>query len=281
MKHAFALSAALLLLAACNEQPAGEPIVRAELDGSPVTGGATSVEATGEAVIEPDVASACREVTFENVPLTHCVADPAEHRIGTRLEQPGSGPFRSLAAFAETVDKRTVAFAMNAGMYDDDVQPIGYYVEEGDRQKELNRADGPGNFHMKPNGVFFGTGGSWRVLSADQFYSTVRDRPRFGTQSGPMLVIDGELHPDIQDNGPSRAVRNGVGVSDDGKAHFVISNAALSFGQLARFYRDELQVKNALFLDANVSGLWDPAKDRLDRGVIGPMLVVTKREVAE
>ncbi|MEL7218911.1 MAG: phosphodiester glycosidase family protein, partial [Pseudomonadota bacterium] len=147
-----------------------------------------------------------------------------------------------------------------------------------DRLSQLNRETGDGNFFMKPNGVFFGTGGTWRVLSADQFYSTVRDRPRFGTQSGPMLVIDGKMHPDIQDNGPSRAVRNGVGVSDDGKAHFVISNATLSFGQLARFYRDELKVKNALFLDGNVSSLWDPASDRLDRGIIGPILVVENRQ---
>ncbi len=277
MKRTLSLTTALVLLAACNDQPAGEPIVRAELEGSVSNGAAPAIEATGDAVIEPDVASACREVSFENIPLTHCVADPAEHRIATKLEQPGSGPYRSLAAFAETVDKNTVAFAMNAGMYGDDIKPIGYYVEDGDRQKELNRADGPGNFHMKPNGVFFGTNGSWRVLTADSFYSTVRDRPRFGTQSGPMLVIDGELHPDIQDNGPSRAVRNGVGVSDDGKAHFVISNGALSFGQLARFFRDELGVKNALFLDGNVSGLWDPAKDRLDRGLIGPILVVEKK----
>ncbi|MDJ0643464.1 MAG: phosphodiester glycosidase family protein, partial [Erythrobacter sp.] len=144
----------------------------------------------------------------------------------------------------------------------------------------LTVRDGPGNFHMKPNGVFFGSDGTWRVLTADRFYSTVRDRPRFGTQSGPMLVINGELHPDIQDNGPSRTVRNAVGVDDAGKAHFVISNAALSFGQIARFYRDELKVKDALFLDGNVSSLWDPATDRLDRGLIGPMIVVTNRESA-
>ena len=280
MKRALSTLAALAALSACNEQPAGEPIVRAELGETATAEGEPEQGAEASAPEEPAIASACRDVTFENVPLTHCTADPGKHRITTRLAQPGTGPFRALSAFAETVDKRSIAFAMNAGMYGEDAQPIGYYVEDGDRQKELNRADGPGNFHMKPNGVFFGTGGSWRVLTADRFYSTVRDRPRFGTQSGPMLVIDGELHPDIPDNGPSRAVRNAVGVSDDGKAHFVISNAALSFGQLARFYRDELEVKNALFLDGSVSTLWDPAKDRLDRGIIGPMLVVTNREVA-
>lgn len=279
MKRFAILIGATALLAACNEQPAGEPVVRTQLGSSGADEVAETVESEATPQ-EPQIASACSAATFEGVRLTHCIADPAEHRITTRLGQPGVGPFRSLTAFAETVDKRTIAFAMNAGMYDDDAQPIGYYVEDRDRLKELNRADGPGNFHLKPNGVFFGTGGTWRVLATDQFYSSVRDRPQFGTQSGPMLVINGELHPEIAENGPSRAVRNGVGVDSDGKAHFVISDSPLSFGQLARFYRDELKVDNALFLDGNVSALWDPARDRLDRGILGPLVVVTKRESA-
>lgn len=271
---------AIALLSACNEQPSGKPIVRTEIGNSGNTEDVARASEAEATINEPAIPSACNEATFEGVSLTHCIVDPQEHRVTTRLGRPGIGPFRSLTAFAETVDKRTIAFAMNAGMYDEYGEPIGYYVEDSDRLKELNRADGPGNFHLKPNGVFFGTGGTWRVLTADQFYSTVRDRPEFGTQSGPMLVIDGELHPEIQDNGSSRAIRNGVGVDGDGKAHFVISNNALSFGQLARFYRDELDVDNALFLDGNVSALWDPARDRLDRGVLGPLIVVTKREGA-
>ncbi|WP_249171922.1 phosphodiester glycosidase family protein [Erythrobacter sp. JK5] len=276
-----AIVLSVLALAACDRQPEGQPIVRTQLGDAVPTENAPDASPTDAPEDAPQVVSACSDVTFENIPLTHCVADPAQHRIVTRLGEAGSGPFRSLAAFADTVDKNTIAFAMNAGMYGDDIKPIGYYVEDGERLKELNRADGPGNFHMKPNGVFYGTGGSWSVLSADRFFSSVRDRPNFGTQSGPMLVIDGKLHPDFQDDGPSRAVRNGVGVSADGKAHFVISNASISFGQFARYFRDELKTPNALFLDGNVSSLWDPATNRLDRGLIGPMIVVTRREVAE
>lgn len=94
-----------------------------------------------------------------------------------------------------------------------------------------------------------------------------------------MLVIDGKLHPEIAENGPSKAIRNGVGVGTDGRAHFVIANAPLSFGVLARFYRDELKVPNALFLDGNVSALWDPATDRMDAGAaLGPLIVVENRE---
>ena len=105
------------------------------------------------------------------------------------------------------------------------------------------------------------------------------ERPEFGTQSGPMLVIDGKLHPEITQDGPSRLVRNAVGVDARGRAHFVISNAPISFGKLARFYRDELNTPNALFLDGNVSQLWNPATDRLDTGApIGPIVVVERKD---
>jgi uncharacterized protein YigE (DUF2233 family) len=92
--------------------------------------------------------------------------------------------------------------------------------------------------------------------------------------------VDGKLHPEIQDNGPSKAIRNGVGVDAKGRAHFVISGGPVSFGQLARYFRDEVKVTNALYLDGAVSSLWDPATGRMDKGRVGPIIVVTKREKA-
>ena len=92
-------------------------------------------------------------------------------------------------------------------------------------------------------------------------------------------MIDGAIHPEITRDGPSRLVRNAVGVDADGRAHFVISNSPISFGKLARFYKDELEVNNALFLDGNVSLLWNPSTDRLDTGApIGPIVVVEKKD---
>lgn len=281
MMRRFAPSAALaailtLALIACTEQPAGEPVVRTMLDGS-----TPAEEVTPSPT--PTVAaapSACREVVFEQVPLTHCVADPAKHRIAMANAPKGGQPFGSFSAYAATVDAASIAFAMNGGMYGDDLKAVGYYVENGERLGELDRGAGDGNFYMKPNGVFFGNSGSgWRVLGSNTFFNTVGDRPQFGTQSGPLLLIDGKLHPEIQDNGPSKAIRNGVGVDGAGKAHFVISDAPVSFGQLARYFRDEVKVANALYLDGAVSSLWDPATGRQDKGRVGPIIVVTKREV--
>ena len=271
---------ALAVLAACSEQPAGDPVMRARLDGKPIE---TAAPPRAEPSPEPspslaDAPSACRAVTFEEVPLTHCIADPAQHRIALVNAPKGGLPYGSLPAYAETVDAAAIAFAMNGGMYGDDLKAIGYYVEGGERLSLLNREDGEGNFFMKPNGVFFGSGGSWRVLGSNTFFNTVGDRPEFGTQSGPLLVVDGKLHPAIQDNGPSRAIRNGVGVDARGLAHFVISDAPISFGQLARYFRDEVKTPNALYLDGQVSALWDPARGRLDKARNGPIIVVRKRE---
>ena len=225
----------------------------------------------------------CEKTSFEDVPLTLCVADPKSDRIFTVLGPEQGAPYRSLGAYAASrrTDPQPVRFVMNAGMFDDDGQPIGYYVENGEKLKDLNRAKGPGNFHMLPNGVFFGAGNKWQVRASEDFYAAVDKRPDFGTQSGPMLVIDGALHPDIDPNGESLRIRNAVGVDAAGRALFVISDKPISFGKLARYYRDVLKVKNALFLDGTVSALWDPASGRLDEGFpIGPLIVVEKQAKA-
>jgi uncharacterized protein YigE (DUF2233 family) len=89
-----------------------------------------------------------------------------------------------------------------------------------------------------------------------------------------MLVVDGELHPEFEEDGPSRTVRNAVGIDADGRAHFVIADAPISFGRIARFFRDELKTPQALLLASNNSALWDPASGRLDGGRAGPIIVV-------
>ncbi len=248
---------ALISLAACDEATA--PAAKASPAAHPA-------------------ASACRSESFEEVPLTHCIADPARHRVTIVLGRSEATPYRSLAALAADRREGTLAFAMNGGMFDDAGQPIGYYVAGGKRLHRLNRAEGGGNFHLLPNGVFYGTGRRWAVTTTEAFARRVDKRPEFGTQSGPMLVIDGKLHPRITDDGVSRYLRNAVGVDRQGRAHFVISDYPLSFGKLARYYRDVLKVPNALYLDGNVSALWDPAVGRIDSSPpLGPLIVVEKR----
>jgi uncharacterized protein YigE (DUF2233 family) len=227
----------------------------------------------------------CEGAVFESVALTHCTAEPGRHSIHMVLGPKGGAPYRSLSQLAVSRPDKSheVAFAMNGGMFDEAGYPIGYYVSEGERRHELNRNAGPGNFHLMPNGVFFGqAGGPWKIGTSAAFARKVARRPDFGTQSGPMLVIDGKLHPDIDADGDSKKLRNAVGVDRQGRAHFVISDEPVSFGKLARYFRDVLKCPDALFLDGSVSSLWDPHMGRVDGGPpLGPLIVVEKRAKAK
>ena len=283
------IALSLLALTACDQPAAGDPVIRTDISGEKGVEIARAEQAEAKPSASPTPTptpsettapedSACQPVRFEDVVFTECVADPAKHRVAMVL---GNPPYRSLAKYSVSrpKDAPRVAFAMNAGMYDGEGKPIGYFVENRERLHELNLNDGSGNFHMKPNGVFYGTGGTWRIKTSEDFYSTVGDRPDFGTQSGPMLLIEGKVHPQISEDGPSKRIRNGVGVDKDGKAHFVISSRPVSFGQFARFFRDVAKTPNALYLDGTVSSLWDPARGRMDtRADLGPLVVVEFKE---
>ena len=220
----------------------------------------------------------CRALVFEDDPFTVCTARAGKDAITLSLTGAEGKPHRRLPALKAHLgaagDK--VRFAMNAGMFDARGGPIGLYVEDGKRLKQLNTRDGFGNFHLKPNGVFWIDAGGKAHVTETGAYAAKARAPAWASQSGPMLVIDGELHPKFDHDGASRHIRNGVGVSAAGDAVFVISDAPVSFGKLARLFRDELGCGNALYLDGAVSALWAPALDRLDTGrALGPMVVVS------
>ena len=215
--------------------------------------------------------SACNRERFEG--STFILCDPGKGSIEIR-----SG-HRSFASLQAALRKRTaeVAFAMNAGMFDDAGRPVGLMVESGRQVHAINkRTRGFGNFHLMPNGVFLvRRDGRAEVVTSDS-YEPSREAA-FATQSGPMLLIDGKVHPSFGRDGQSRYIRNGVGIGPDGRPLFVISAGPVSFGKLARFLRDRHEVRNALFFDGAVSSLWDPANNRMDSFTeLGPMVVAFK-----
>jgi uncharacterized protein YigE (DUF2233 family) len=219
--------------------------------------------------------SACEQITFEGSRFTACPYRRGEDRIELVLD-PGGRPLRSLAALEGALGERAQAlrFAMNAGMYDRAGRPIGLYVENGRERRALNTRNASGNFHLKPNGVFsVDSDGRVSVTASERFASG--PQVRWATQSGPMLVIEGALHPKFSENGASLHVRNGVGVSDAETAWFAISDEPVSFGRFARLFRDRLSCANALFLDGAVSSLWDRPATRQDAyPALGPMVAV-------
>ena len=219
-------------------------------------------------------ASPCRIQLFEGSRFTVC--DPGTGKLRLFAAGRTGTPLRSFAEVMSNVPADQVAFAMNAGMFDEDGRPIGLAVVDGAQVHAINTRDGGGNFHLKPNGVFLlrrdGTAG---IATSEAF--KLSPEIAFATQSGPMLVIDGQIHPKFDADGQSRFIRNGVGIGPNGRPLFVISNEVVSFGKLARLFRDALHARNALYFDGSVSSLWDPAAGRQDAGApLGPIIVALK-----
>lgn len=226
---------------------------------------------TGE---EPK-SGACAEKVFEGDLFTACTFDPKSQELRLSWRSADGAAYRGFDALSSDVDQSRVAFAMNAGMYDDAGAPIGLYVENGLELKAISTTDGPGNFHLKPNGVFWIDADGAPHVDATDSYLALKPAPVWATQSGPMLLIDGALHPAFDEDGASRNIRNGIGTGSDGKAWFAISEQPVSFGKFARFFRDALGSRNALYLDGAVSSLWDKQAGRMDTGFpLGPMVLV-------
>lgn len=225
----------------------------------------------------------CRELEFEENRYAVCTVDPTETSLELHWRNGDGSPHRTFSALAGALAEQgaELAFAMNGGMFQTDFTPLGLHVEHGVEMRPLNRYDAPAgtrpvpNFYKKPNGVFFVTATGAGVLSSETYRIQDPDALH-ATQSGPMLVIDGELHPSLIEGSRDRTWRTGVGVSADGLVHFAISLRHVNFHDFARLFRDGLACENALFLDGGRgTGLYAPSLGRNDlswHGGFGPII---------
>ncbi len=219
----------------------------------------------------------CRDLTHDGNRYTVCEVDAETETLQLFLNTPVGAPYGQFttidAALAPKGER--LSFAMNAGMYHDDRSPVGHYVEDGTEEMRVISNAGPGNFGLLPNGIF-----CIRNTRADVFetqtYLQAKPGCRYATQSGPMLVIDGDLHPRFLPDSTSRYIRNGVGTSADGtRAVFAISRNTVTFHEFGRLFRDELDLPQALYFDGNISRLYAPEFGRNDPGFrMGPIVGV-------
>ncbi|MEO1641695.1 MAG: phosphodiester glycosidase family protein [Pseudomonadota bacterium] len=229
---------------------------------------------------DSEIASAqpCREITHRDAAFTVCTF-PASADIRLFHSDSIGVPYLQFDTLAREISEQngTLIFAMNGGMYHEDRSPVGFYRDEFGDRASLNLNDGPGNFHLKPNGVFWIKAGLAGVTESADYAEADLD-PLYATQSGPMLVISGVLHPDINPDGVSHKRRNGVGVSEDGQTiHFAISDSAVTFYDFASLFQDVLKTPNALFLDGQVSRLYAPGIERNEIGAdLGPIVGVVE-----
>lgn len=234
---------------------------------------------------QPGSAATCGAEQYQGQGYTVCAVDLT--RDDLRLFLNDADTDEPLGSFAN-IDRqlapegRALVFGMNAGMYHADRRPVGLYVENGQEVASLVTRRGPGNFGLLPNGVFCIRDGRADVIESLRFE---REAPacRDASQSGPMLVIDGALHPRFLRDSDSRYIRNGVGTSADGrKAWFVISDSPVNFHTFGSFFRDHLKLSQALYFDGKVSRLYAPGLERFDPGFpLGPMVGVVAPRAAQ
>jgi uncharacterized protein YigE (DUF2233 family) len=208
-----------------------------------------------------------------------CVAlDLKDHGLAL-LQTGGNGqPLRSFRALEEHVraQGRRLVLGMNAGMFEADGSPVGWCVSEGRTVQKANFRDGEGNFFLKPNGVFAVEEGRASVLETGRAAARLK-RPQLVTQSGPLLVAEGHLHPGFNEKSLNLHIRNAVGVTPEGQVWLAISEVAVSFHESATLFRDDLGCPDALFLDGVVSQLHAPAlRRRGGPALLGPLLAVTE-----
>lgn len=221
-----------------------------------------------------ETADLCRQQVHRGRVFTICTADLTRHRIDLHLRDGAGRVLGSFAALERAAGP--VLMAMNAGMYHEDRRPVGLYREAGREAAPLVTRAGPGNFGMRPNGVFCIGDDTARVIES-RTYAADPPACRAATQSGPMLLTDGAIHPRFIEDSPYRKVRNAVGVSPDGtSAHFAISEGAVTFHEMATLYRDELGVRDALYLDGSISRLHSGARSDPGRRM-GPIVSVRAR----
>jgi uncharacterized protein YigE (DUF2233 family) len=226
-------------------------------------------------------AQPCRAREYASNAYTMCEVDLAQHTVRLYWKRSDGTPYSYLSSLPRTQERAAgrLLFATNAGMFDPALKPVGLYVEQGRELVHVNARSGYGNFHMKPNGIFYIAAGRAAVAETQAF---LKQRPQadLATQSGPMLVINGRLHPRFDRGSTSLKARNGVGVRADGKIIFAISQGEVSFDAFARLFRDGLNCPNALFLDGgSAASFYAPSLNSHGNILsLGPMLAVLERD---
>ena len=173
------------------------------------------------------------------------------------------GSIESLRAWGERHGQRLL-FAANAGIYDKQFAPLGLHVENGKTLVPLNLAHGnpaAGNFSLLPNGVFAIYPDGRAAVRTSEAFKADGKSAQWATQSGPMLVINGQLNQQFIDDSGSVKFRSGVCARTPTEVVFAVSEAPVNFHTFASLFRDRLGCRDALYLDGSISQLFVDGQD--------------------
>lgn len=200
------------------------------------------------------------------------IIDPKKLELKLYWKDDKQQNFKSIQQLKIWLEKnnKRLLFAMNGGMYKEDNSPLGLFIEDKKTITPLNTKNGNGNFYLKPNGVFYITTDNLpAICNTPDFVNT--GKIKYATQSGPMLVIDGKIHPAFKKGSANLNIRNGVGILPGNKILFAMSKNEINFYDFANYFKS-MGCKNALYLDGFVSRTYLPEQNWMqtdgDFGVI-------------
>jgi uncharacterized protein YigE (DUF2233 family) len=218
-------------------------------------------------------------VTFQGQTYTVHTVDPQKEDLQLFLNDDQDKPLHDFVALDKYVAAKGehLLFAANAGMFEPTFKPCGLLVQDEKEISPLNLNDAPGNFYMKPNGVFLiNEKHEARVIESSE-YPTMLTPAVWAMQSGPLLVHGGSIHPDFNADSKSVKIRSGVGVRQDGTIVFALSRTPVTFYDFADLFLTKLECPNALFLDGDISAFYTPAKNDTLPHAFGPMIGVVQK----
>ncbi len=188
------------------------------------------------------------------------IVNPTKQNLQFYWKNDSNENFKSIINLKNWLAKKnkSLVFAMNGGMYKQDNSPQGLYIENGNTLSALDITNGNGNFYLKPNGIFYLTKTDSAVICKSTDF--INDRNiKMATQSGPMLVIDGKIHPKFVKNSTNVNIRNGIGILSENRIIFAMSKNDINFYDFADYFK-KMGCTNALYLDGYVSRTYLPEK---------------------
>lgn len=208
-----------------------------------------------------------------------CTVDPKKQELKMYLKDNRGKGFGSIGNLKNWLEGQhsKLLFAMNGGMYMEDRSPLGLYIENGEVKHRLNKSSGSGNFYIKPNGIFYLLKDNTAHIISTADFKPAKNI-QYATQSGPMLLISGQINSSFKQGSANLNIRNGVGTLPGGKVVFAMSKIAVSFYDFAAYFK-ALGCTDALYLDGFVSRTYYPAGNWMQTdGNFGVIIAVTQKQ---
>jgi uncharacterized protein YigE (DUF2233 family) len=233
----------------------------------------------GLTALGADPSPALPSVAFRGQEFLIRTVDPKKEDLRLFWKDDQGNLLHDFVRLGKAVDAQgeKLVFAANAGMFEPDSTPVGLLVQDGAEKSPMNLRDATGNFYMKPNGVFLINEKREALVVESSSFTTLLTPVTWATQSGPLLVHGGDIHPDFNADSKSLKIRSGVGVRKDGTIVFVLSHEPVSFYNFASLFLNRLKCPNALFLDGDISAFYVPGKQDTVPHSFGPMFGLVEK----